>query len=72
MNAGRCEGLETQTDQQELDGAEWAPLGCGRPRGLADPGVGYLIPPFRVLVVSVLCRQFLGCIAPTLVFVPAQ
>ena len=58
----------TQTNDLELDGAEWAPPGAGRPLGSAAPAVGPLVLLFRMLVVSVLCRNFVGCVSPTLCF----
>jgi len=64
--------LETQTNDLELDEVEWASLGAGRPMGSATPEVGPLALLFILLVVLVLCRNFMGCIPPTLVFVPVQ
>ena len=72
MNAGRFKDLETQTNDLELDGVEWAPPGAGRPLGSAAPEGGPLALLFHVLVVSVLCRNFVGCIPPTLVSVPVK
>ena len=62
----------TQTNDLELDGAEWAPPGAGRPLGSAAPAVGLLVLLFRVLVVSVLCHNFVGCVSPTLVSMPVE
>ena len=66
--------METQTNDLELGGVEWASLGAGRPMGSAAPEVGPLALLFCVLVVSVLCRNFARCIPPphTLVSVPVQ
>ena len=61
-----------QTNDLELDGAEWAPPGAGRPLGLAAHEVGPLTHCFRVLVVLVLCHSFVGCISPTLVSAPVR
>ena len=72
MNAGSFKELETQTNDLGLDGAKWAPPGAGRPLGSATPEVGPLALLFLVLVVLVLCRNFMGCIPPTLVSVPVK
>ena len=72
MNAGSFKELETQTNNLELDGVEWAPPGAGRPLGSATPEVGPLALLFLVLVVLVLCRNFMGCIPPSLVSVPVK
>ena len=64
--------METQTNDLELDEVKWASLGAGRPMGSAAPEVGPLVLLFRVLVVSVLCHNFVGCVSTTLVSVPAQ
>ena len=72
MNAGRFKVLGTQTYNLELDGVEWASPGAGRPMGLAAPEEGPLALLFCMLVVSILCRIFVRCIPPTLVFVPVQ
>jgi hypothetical protein len=53
-----------------MDGVERAPLGAGRPLGSAAPAVGPLALLFRVLVMSVLCRNFVGVHPPTLLSVP--
>ena len=58
--------MEMQTNDLELDGVEWAPPGAGRPMGSTAPEVGPITLLFRVLVVSVLCRNFVGCIPPHL------
>ena len=58
--------METQTNDLELDGVEWASPAAGRPMGSAAPGVGPLALLFCVLVVSVLCRIFARCIPPHL------
>ena len=68
MNIGSFKEFGTQTNDLELDGAEWAPPGAGRPLGSAAPAVGPLVLLFRMLVVSVLCRNFVGCVSPTLCF----
>ena len=39
-----------------------------RPLGSVAPAVGPLVLLFRMLVVSVLCRNFVGCVSPTLCF----
>ena len=72
MNTGSFKEFGTQTNDLELDGAERAPPGAGWPLGSVAPAVGPLILLFRVLVVSVLCRNFVGCIPPTLVSVPVK
>ena len=72
MNTGSFKEFGTQTNDLELDGAEWAPPGAGRPLGLAAPEVGPLTHCFRVLVVLVLCHSFVGCISPTLVSAPVR
>ena len=65
--------METQTNDLELGGVEWASPGAGRPMGSAAPEMGPLALLFCVLVVSILCRIFLRCIPPpTLVSVPVQ
>ena len=64
MNVGSFKELKTQTNDLELDGVEWAPPGAGRPLGSAAPKVGPLALLFRVLVVSVLCRNFVGVHPP--------
>ena len=68
--------METQTNDLELGGVEWASPGAGRPMGSAAPEVGPLTLLFCVLVVSVLCRIFAKCIPSThthtLVSVPVQ
>ena len=64
MNVGSFKELKTQTNDLELDGAEWALPGAGRPMGSAAPEVGPLALLFCVLVVSVLCRNFARCIPP--------
>ena len=51
MNAGRFKDLETQTNDLELGGVEWASPGAGRPMGSAAPEVGPLSLLFCVLVV---------------------
>ena len=56
--------LETQTNDLELGGVEWASPGAGRPMGSAALEVGPLALLFCVLVVSVLCRIFARCIPP--------
>jgi len=66
MNTGSFKEFGMQTNDLELDGAERAPPGAGRPLGSVAPAVGPLILLFRVLVVSVLCRNFVGCIPPHL------
>ena len=66
MNAGRFKVLGMQTNDLELDGVEWASPGAGQPMGSAAPEVGPLALLFRVLVVLVLCRKFVGCIPPHL------
>ena len=60
-----------QTNDLELGGVEWALSGAGRPIGVAAPEVA----PFALLfllVESVLCRMFVTCTPPTLVYVPVQ
>ena len=64
--------METQTNDLELGGVEWASPGAGRPMGSAAPEVGPLSLLFCVLVGSVLCHIFVRCIPPTLVYVPVQ
>ena len=61
--------METQTNDLELGGVEWASPGAGRPMGSAAPEVGPLNLCFRVLVVLALCHSFVGCVFPTLVLV---
>ena len=72
MNTWSFKEFGTQTNDLELDGAEWATQGAGQPMGLAAPEVGPLALLFRVLVVSVLCCSFVGCVSPTLVSVPVE
>jgi hypothetical protein len=66
MNAGRFKDLGTQTNDLELDGVEWAPPGADRPLDLAALEVGPLALLFHMLVVSVLCCDFVGCVPPHL------
>ena len=66
MNVGRFKDLRTQTNDLELDGVKWAPPGADRPLGLAALELGPLALLFRVLVVSVLCCDFVGCVPPHL------
>ena len=57
--------METQTNDLELGGVEWASLGADRPMGSAAPEVGPLALLFCMLVVSVFCRIFVRCIPHT-------
>ena len=66
MNARSFKDLGMQTNDLELDGAEWASPGAGRPMGSAAPEVGPLALLFCVLVVSVVCHGFVGCTPPQL------
>ena len=66
MNAGRFKDLEAQTNDLELGRVEWASPGAGRPMGSAAPKVGPLALLFCVLVVLVLCCDFVGCVPPHL------
>ena len=66
MNARSFKDLGMQTNDLELDGVEWASPRAGRPMGSAASEVCPLALLFCVLVVSVVCRGFVGCIPPQL------